>query len=433
MYRYLLLSLCVTLSFLPISVSTSYGGEKILLKDSINATVYESDTEALLSWRMNLPGRPTLVLLSNNPFLTPLPETIKTDIKDLVLRGSSEQIRRKAVMTGSDPLLYPGMGLSAALDAKLFSEVIWIIPLTKERPLPELEILSQQLRDHGVMSKTELSSLKKVDDHVSGKVRGIAFSIYASHSLPKLKKNLVMHLDLSYFSALYRNEIKTPIYPLIGQQLRSWKNQNWPVKQISISLGNLLGNVPLGSRFMGDNLRTLFNKPNILMDQLPQIWRLRAKALYLENFFKKEEMLEIFQKMDQLEPENAATQYGLYQVQRRFKNGDKALQHLAEAVRIDPGYALEYYTLAETALKKKRPAAALQMLSLASAQQPANPGPLLRQLDILVQINHPQPMAGLLEQLNKMTWSEIYYPGMGKHLQHYQDILEKSAAKNVVE
>ncbi|ORJ62368.1 tetratricopeptide repeat protein [Geothermobacter hydrogeniphilus] len=392
----------------------------ILLNTPVATTLVETDTEALLAWRKRADDNPTLLLFSNDPFLLPIPETVKKDALNLVLNADAGNFRRRAVLPTSDPLLLPGMGVSAALEAGMFSRLIWVLPLDEKAPLPTVEKIREQLLNHGVLDKTEANRLKKVAGHFTGSVRGIPLDIYGSNNLPDLTGPLAVHIDLSFFSVRYRNEIRTPVYSLLGEDLKRWKQQRWAVNTVSISFGNLSGHVPLGIRFLGRDLKQILEHPAMLDDPLPRTWDLRARALYLENFFKKEEMLKIFNEMDRLEPDNPDVLYGLYQVQRRFKNGNAALQRLAEAVRLDPGYGLEYFTLADTAMEKKRPDAALQMLSLAAATHPESPAPLLRQMEILEQINRRQPMTGLLQRLKSMPWSKIYYAKALEQIQNRQ-------------
>lgn len=392
----------------------------VLLAKPVSTSLVETDTEALLDWRTVAEIKPTLLLFSNHPFLNPIPEEAKAGALQLVEEGTPEKVRLKAVQPTSDPQLLPGMGLSAALQARLFSRVIWVLPLDEQAPLLDLEQVRGQLTDHGIINAAEAAGMTRVDNHITGKVRGTTLQIYGSNNLPEINAPLMIHVDLSFFSVRYRNEIKTPIYSLVSEDLKRWKQQQWPIIRVSISLGNLLGNVPLGMRFLGRDLQRILQHPTMLNDPLPRTWDLRARALYLENFFKKEEMQQLFDEMNRLDPNNPATFYSLYQVKRRFKQGDEALRYLADAVRLDPGYGLEYYTLADTALGKKRPDAALRMLSVAQRLQPANPVPLLRQLDILKQLDHRQPIPALLEQLRKMSWSTIYYPGVLDRLNSYE-------------
>ncbi|RME33442.1 MAG: hypothetical protein D6794_11555 [Deltaproteobacteria bacterium] len=308
------------------------------------------------------------------------------------------------------------MGLSAALEAGFFSQVTWILPLPEGGNMPGVQQVKQQLLDHGAISSEEGASLVVNDEHIEGTLHGVPWGIYSSNNLPKIAGPAWVHIDLSYFAARYRNEIKTPIYALIGQDLKQWQQQKWPTVGATISFGNLRGNVPLGIRFLGRDLCQLLEHPGMLDGDLPRTWKLRTRAFYLENFFQKEKMLEIFNEMLRLEPDNPDVLYNLYQVQRRFKDGNAALKLLADAVQRDPVYALEYYVLAQTALDLHRPEAALQMLGLAQAYQPENPVPLLRQIAILDQMEHRQPIRLLVEQLQKMPWSSTYYPDMPRQL-----------------
>jgi len=395
-----------------------------LINTPTPASLVETDTEALLHWRDQAQEKPTLLLFSNNPFLMPVPAELLPQALQLAREGSAVEVRARAVNPSSNPLLLPGMGLSAALEAGFFSRLVWVLPLDEQAPMPDIDQVRNQLLSHGAVNEKEAARLVKNNHHISGRLHGVPFEIHGSNTLPQLSSPAWVHIDLSYFAARYRNEIKTPVYTLVGEELKRWQTQHWAVSGATISFGNLLGNVPLGMRFLGRDLRQLLEHPAMLDDDLPRTWKLRARALYLENFFKKEKMLEIFNEMQRLEPDNPDVLYNLYQVQRRFKDGNAALKLLADAVRQDPCYALEYYTLAEIAQGKNRADAALRMLTLAQEQQPRNPVPLMKQMEILSSGRHDQPVAPLRKKLLSMPWSKTYYPELPKQLETVDSALK---------
>lgn len=409
------------------AINTSFAkpgrGEPAFLAQPVPVRLCETDTEALIDWRTDATSQQTLVLLSNNPFLDPIPIQLESAAVELVGKGTTKEIQDKAVYPSSSPLLLPGMGLSAALRAGLFDRVIWVVPSNLTPPLPSMQAFLSQLLQHQVLSQEEANTFKTNGDHFEGKIRSVPFQVHTVKNLPELQEPVVLHIDLSYFSALYQNEVKTPIYPLAGSTLRTLLQKNWPVSRVTISQGQLFGSAPLGIRFLGSDLREMVSSPQILDKPMPEIWETRSKALYLENFFKKEEMLKLTKKLVRQKPEDADGYFSLYQVLRKFKDGDQALEVLAKAVHLDRIYALEYYSLAETALERGRPDAALNMLSLASSSFPADPTPMFRQLEILWQINHIQPISGILEVLESLSWSDVYYPGIRIFLKEQSDRL----------
>jgi predicted Zn-dependent protease len=142
---------------------------------------------------------------------------------------------------------------------------------------------------------------------------------------------------------------------------------------------------------------------------LPDNWEIRRQALYLENFFQKEKVHELTLGLQTNTPQDASASYALYRSLRELKKGSEALAALAEAVRLEPAYGLEYLTLSATALEKKRPDQALKMLDLAITAFPDNPFIPLQKAELLIQLGHSSAAVDILRQLQQVPWSGVYY------------------------
>ena len=140
---------------------------------------------------------------------------------------------------------------------------------------------------------------------------------------------------------------------------------------------------------------------------MPAYWDARARALYLENFFKKEEVRTIYEEMEKKAPNDPSVKYALYQILRQFKEGDRALNYLAQAVKLDRVYALEYLTLADLAQEQNLPAQVQRMLMLASEAFPDNVFMQLRLAGFLKTSGHAEMAEKLLIKLRKQPWSPV--------------------------
>jgi predicted Zn-dependent protease len=189
-----------------------------------------------------------------------------------------------------------------------------------------------------------------------------------------------------------------------------------PTVAISVSHSNLGGQLPLATRFIGTTLSRLFSEPSLLAKPLPENWETRRKALYLENFFQKEKVHELYLQLLTHSPEDASASYALYQSFRELKKGTEALEALVEAVRLEPAYGAEYLTLSSIALEKKRPDQALKMLDLAIAAFPDNPFIQIQKAEMLIALENVPAAIELLEELKRLPWSEVYYPQLPSHL-----------------
>ena len=172
--------------------------------------------------------------------------------------------------------------------------------------------------------------------------------------------------------------------------------------------------------FRSPVFKKLLEQPQLLDEQPPEAWQQRAEALYLPNMFLVSGGLEIYLQMAKNNPEDPSLHHALFELSRASQSTHKAaLFHLAEAVKRDPVYALEYLALVPLALKEERQDEALRMLRLAHEALPDNPFITLELARALIAEDQRDPAVPLLQSLLDETWSETFYsmmPGMLEQL-----------------
>ena len=389
---------------------------KHLLQEGIEATLVEVPTQALPIWRKYREQKPTLVLYSRDPFLAPTPAALEEEAIELIQDGASDKLSERLLFPSSNPLLLPDMALDSALRTELFSRVVWVFPA--KVPIDQLdgELVPQQLLELGAIDQEEAKTFVYAKGVASGTVQGLPFKAVHPDALPTLQGPVVLHIDLGFFQPLYKGEIKTPLYPLLYKTMSDIAKLGWQGVCATLSFSNTSSGLPLSTRFIGPTLARLLSEPGLLDAQLPANWARRANVLYLPNFFKTEEINKLYQEMDSADPENPSIKFGYYQVSRQLKSGNKALELLAQAVALDPVYALEYPLLSSVAMEKGRPLEAVQMLHHARAAQPDNPFIALQLANLLIQIKHPEQAIKILKDLDRHPWSETYFPEMSAQL-----------------
>lgn len=387
-----------------------------LLQEPIEAHLFELPVQALPVWRSFRGSKPILVLLSQDPFLQPIPAALEKEAIDLALKGTPEEFAERTSMPGPNPLLLPRMAVDTALRSNLFSEVVWIFPSTVPKDQLDIEQFRQQLLEFGAIDEDEAQTFIPLAGGFAGTVRGLPFRAVPPDALPILERPVVLHIDLGFFQPLYKGEIKTALYPLLYNSLGNLRETAMDTAAVTISFSNMSGTLPLTARFIGPTLAHLVNNPEMLDNKLPLNWQRRANALYLPNFFKIEEARDLFLEMEIDLPVDPSVKYDLYQNSRELKEGDKALDYLKQAVALDPVYALEYLTLASLALERGLPEQAVKMLRLAEQAMPDNPQISLQLAAQLNDLNHSGQTRKILEKLRELPWSTVYYPDMGVHI-----------------
>jgi tetratricopeptide (TPR) repeat protein len=382
-----------------------------LLAEAITPVLVETAAEALPVWRHYAPGRPALLLLTSQPsmLLTPPPALAKP-IRELVETADQPTLRRQTLPTLANPTLLPNMAITAALDAGFFSQVIWSIPLKPETTLT-LEQFRARMVGDGVLTEKEAAAFRDEGGDFVGTLHNVPFTATVK-AIPAQEGPLLLHLDLSYFRPGYHNEIRKPLNLHLREMLIRLRESHLSIIAATVSLSNLSGDLPLSTRFLGGNVRDLFIDPKQLDAAPASQEKLRADAMYLGNFFRKEEVLQKYQEMEKAAPQDPSVKYDLYQTLRQFNRSKEAQEKLSAAVALDQVYGLEFLSLAGLALEKERPDGALQMYEKAAAIFPDNPFILIYKARVYALLGHPEKVMEILTPLQDVAWSDIYFPQM---------------------
>lgn len=370
----------------------------------------ETTAEALPIWRKYASERPTLLLMASEPALLPYPEELKGAVLELARCAEQPALRKTAIASVANPILLPEMALSAALDAGFFSRVIWLIPLKSGTTLT-LEQFRAKLLAQGVLTEKEAADFRDVEGNFVGTVRNIPL-LATTTTIPALSGPVLLHFDLSYLRSGYHSEIRKKLHLHVRETLQRVRDSHLQVLATTIALSNLTGELPLQTRFLGGMVRNYLVHPQQLEQAVSRHDGLRADAMYLGNFFRKEEVLMKYQTMEKAAQRDPSVKYDLYQILRQFNRIEEAQEKLAQAIALDPIYALEYLVLAELAMEKQRPDGALQMYEKAEAIFPENPFIPLQKAQIYLQIGHPEKVQEILAPVQTITWSNVYYPQM---------------------
>lgn len=385
-----------------------------ILTAAIDPVVTELPTEALSTWRRQAAGT-ELVLFSLHPFLEAIPEPVKTEALALVQQGDAADIRAHGSFFRETPLLLPTQTLRAALEAGLFSKVTWVVPSPGQDGNLALETFRGQVVDGGLLTAAEGAQLTQTGESIAGTVQGVPFRAVHPADLPAIDGPVVVHVDLGYFKGRYQDEVKTPLYDLLHELASSLQKTGWRASAVTLSYSTIEGVFSLDTRFVLTNFAEILRKPEMLNHDLPELWRLRAEALYGADMFQPQKMKDMHQKAANLAPDDATAQYDLYKIQFENRQIDAALETLDKVVAIDPGYAAAYLELAQIARTDQNPAAALVLLEKAAAAFPENPFINLHRAELLLETGEKKPALELLSSLSRRNWSRHYHgdtPGL---------------------
>jgi hypothetical protein len=383
-----------------------------LFKKPVTPAVFELPSGALIVWREFAKRKPALLLFSTHPLLAPLSEGDRKGLKKLLTSGSARDIVRRGQIQSADPAFASAQTVSAAIDAGLIGELIFVQPTRRKRADVSLQDFQQRAYNAGFLSAAETSALTLQDGVISGKVRGLPFRVVHLDALPRIDRPVIVHVDLGYFKDLYVNEIKTPVYDLLSQTATAIRDAGYPALAVTLSYSNKEVEFSLESRFMISNLADLLYHPAMLGGITPPSWVLRARAMFAGAMFAESSAQDLIAQAAQLNPDDPDALYA--QAQQLFlqKQSVAAFSLLDQAVALDRGYALAYLELAETGVELGQWEKAVEILDKAANAFPDDPFIRISQADLLIQHGRGQEALPLLTALQQLPWSEIHHPGV---------------------
>lgn len=384
---------------------------------------FESTSEALAVWRQFAGRQPVLLLLANNPHLMPVPGSLREQVDTLVNNDTAAAIVAAGDSNSPNPLLRSGMAVDIALRNKWFSQFQWALPLRDPGQALDLEAFRGQLTGAGIATDEEVAGLTLDERTFRGHLRNLPFTAAALPQLQNLPQPVIVHIDLGYFQPLYKNEIATPMLGIIHDTLATLRKMHLDTLAVTFTYSHGDGQMTLDVRFLGELIKELVAQPEILDVGIPPLWARQGDALYLSNFFQKEKIRELHEAQEQEAPQAAWVKFNLFRSAAEHKEGSRALDYLAQAVALDPMYALEYLELSQLAYKRQRPDEAMRMLSLAAKALPNDPFITLQMAQLAQELGDKETALHLVDQLRALTWSQVYYPGVVENLEGFRDFL----------
>jgi hypothetical protein len=393
-------------------------------QEPMEPTLYELPSGALATWRDHADQKPALILFSSHPFLTPLYDGDRKAIRDLVLTAPAADIVRRGRFWSADPLFFPPQTVSAAIDAELFSEVIFVRPTSKNVEELSLAEFRDQSLAAGFIDKREALALTLNEGVITGTVRGTPLRVAHPLRIPKPSKPVIIHFDLSYFAELYINEIKTPVYDLLYATVLDVKDADPSALAVTFSYSNQEATYGLESRFMINDLAAILEHPRYLDETTPASWTLRAGALYAGAMFAESRARELTVQAATANPDDPAALFAL--AIRHLSQGREAegFATLDQAAALDRGYALAYLDLAMTGLAMGKSDKAIELVRKATEAFPENSITRVDLAYLLIEGDRRKEALVLLKELEALPWSAVFHPETLKLIQEMKSIAQ---------
>lgn len=365
--------------------------------------------QALAVWRQFADRKPTLLLVSDIPMLSPAPPQLRERIDTLAQGGTPQELSRYSYPKSPELLIHPDMTVDTALRLGWLGELVWALPLPDSGAGLTLEPFRKQLLARDLVTAQEADSLSDDGRQIRGRLRNTPFRAGVFQQLEPFPGPLLVHFDLSYFKRLYKNDIATPLLEIVIQTLGDLREQQLHVLAVTFSYGNLDERIALDVRFLGDFVALLTEQPDSFEKPLPVNFGRQAEILYLANFFQKEKIRDLALAQEKELPAVPWVQFNLFRSAAEHKDGVLALDYLAKAVSLDRAYAVEYPELARYAYEKGRPEEARRMLELAANAIPEDPQIRLQLAQLTAETGDLKTARRMVEQLRQLPWQPVYF------------------------
>lgn len=384
--------------------------------------------QALAVWRQFADRKPTLLLVSDIPMLSPPPSQLRERIDTLAQGGTPQELSRYGYPKSPELLIHPDMTVDTALRLGWLGELVWALPLPDSGAGLTLEPFRKQLLARELVTAQEADSLSDDGRQIRGRLRNTPFRAGVFRELDLFPGPLLVHIDLSYFKNLYKNDIATPLLEIVIRTLGDLRERNLPVLAVTFSYGHLDERIALDVRFLGEFIALLTEQPENFEKSLPVNFGRQAEILYLANFFQKEKIRELALAQEKDLPAASWVKFNLFRSAAEHKDGAQALDYLAKAVALDRVYAVEYPELARHAYEKGRPDEARRMLELAAKALPEDPFIRLQLAQLTAEAGDKKAAGVMVEQLRQLPWEPLYFAVFQDYLAAFSSYLEGKGA-----
>ncbi|HYN74368.1 MAG TPA: tetratricopeptide repeat protein [Candidatus Methanoperedens sp.] len=171
-------------------------------------------------------------------------------------------------------------------------------------------------------------------------------------------------LDLSFFLAIYRDEVRTPFVELPRKFLATLDDRKVDVSRVR---GWMVGRdvVPLEHGYLAKLVGEMLQSPALFRAGLPAKWDALHQGEYLALFAENEEALPHFEEYLKHEPEDGSVLAKLARNSFVDREVERGMQYLARAFKADPYYIRGYPEAADYFLREGEPETAERLLRTA--------------------------------------------------------------------
>ena len=232
-----------------------------------------------------------------------------------------------------------------------------ILPLRREGALKELAVVLpfdnvlgeehlEQVRtfqEQAGVPEEDRKTLRLSGGSIGGAIGGMPFALYTLAGLPRQEgREFLLALDTSFLSAVYRNEVKTPMVDLAWKLVLTLRDRRVFANRAVLFDAVGRADFPLEQGYLMILAREMLSDPGRFSDTLPEKWRMLKAAESAYFFAQYADGMALYRRYLEAAPGDASACYKIAMMAIRDLDVDMSLQWVNKAVEADPLYKRAY-------------------------------------------------------------------------------------------
>jgi tetratricopeptide (TPR) repeat protein len=304
----------------------------------------ESELEAIRTWAESGQKADLLIRFDASDDIEIVHPTLAESMKnaaDHLKRGNTDVLDQVA------PLLQTSGVVALGRNAGLYDRVIWVLPVVTSIGKLPLDGFKSFLVTKRGYSPSDLEDLEQDGRYITGTLGGVPITVTNLEDLSLAGESAIVDIDLSFFTGIPGVAIGYgPGTAAVLEFLRKLGPKRIDSRLVTITLANTTNVAPLEFRYLGPIIKealsdttALGRSPAVKLSLAADAERAKFEGRYVAAD-------SIYRALVEEYPMEPGFHYSLALMSGRTGKTEDCIDHLDEAYRLDPVYAMGLFQIA---------------------------------------------------------------------------------------
>ena len=245
-------------------------------------------------------------------------------------------------------LIHIGNYINPALQEGIVRSFYWVVPDGFLGNLRQQKMLEKMLNNLRETRPRAAEKVTWVNGSLRGTIYGKPLTVCCLSDLPEFEESVLLDIDTDFLviesisaSYPYADPPRTTPWIWPEEMVARLQERRLRTDFVTIAYSVEGGFTPLGSKYLGDDLASLFRDPSLVMGHRETMALTRQAALYQEEK-KIPEAIRAYERALAGNSDGASIHYQLAQLFYEQGRADQARGHYEQAVALDPSYRTAY-------------------------------------------------------------------------------------------